>query len=110
MKNIDTAFAQVRKFTLAVVCGSILATCFAVYHSFRLVSEMQARIYILANGKALEAYSSDRKENIPVEARDHVKTFHKLFLPSTPTIRRYRQISPKHYIWPTAAQKGPMMT
>lgn len=55
-----------------------------VYHSFTLVSEMQGRIYILANDKALEAYSSDRKENVPVEARDHVKTFHKLFFTLDP--------------------------
>ncbi len=84
MKNIDTAFAQVRRFTLAVVSGCIIVTCFAVYHSYKLVNEMQGRIYILANDKALEAYSSDRKENIPVEARDHVKTFHKLFFTLDP--------------------------
>jgi len=44
----------------------------------------QSRIYILANGKALEAYSSERQDNIPVEARDHVKTFHQLFLTLDP--------------------------
>jgi conjugative transposon TraK protein len=84
MKNIDSAFSQLRRFTLAVVSGSIIITCFAVYHSFKLVNEMQGRIYILANDKALEAYSSDRKDNIPVEARDHVKTFHKLFFTLDP--------------------------
>jgi conjugative transposon TraK protein len=84
MKNIDTSFRQMRRFLLAVVAGSIAVTCFAVYHSFKLVSEMQGRIYILANDKALEAYSSDRRENVPVEARDHVKTFHKLFFTLDP--------------------------
>lgn len=84
MKNIDTSFRQMRRFLLAVVAGSIAVTCFAVYHSFQLVSEMQGRIYILANDKALEAYSSDRRENVPVEARDHVKTFHKLFFTLDP--------------------------
>lgn len=84
MKNIDTSFRQMRRFLLAIVAGSITVTCFTVYHSFTLVSEMQGRIYILANDKALEAYSSDRKENVPVEARDHVKTFHKLFFTLDP--------------------------
>ncbi len=84
MKNIDTSFRQMRRFLLAIVAGSIAVTCFTVYHSFTLVSEMQGRIYILANDKALEAYSSDRKENVPVEARDHVKTFHKLFFTLDP--------------------------
>jgi conjugative transposon TraK protein len=44
----------------------------------------QERIYILANGKALEAYSADRKDNIPVEARDHVKMFHYYFFSLDP--------------------------
>ncbi|MDX2001772.1 MAG: conjugative transposon protein TraK [Chitinophagales bacterium] len=84
MKNIDTAFRHVRTFTMLVIAGCVLICCFAVYKSFSLVSKMQGRIYILANGKALEAYASERKDNIPVEARDHVKTFHKLFFTLDP--------------------------
>jgi len=45
---------------------------------------MQSKIYILANGKALEAYASERKDNIPVEAKDHVKVFHRLFFTLDP--------------------------
>lgn len=44
-----------------------------------MVRETQARIYILASGKALEAFSAERKDNIPVEAKDHVKMFHHYF-------------------------------
>ena len=84
MKNIDTAFRHVRTFTMLVIAGCVLICCFAVYKSFSLVSRMQGKIYILANGKALEAYASERKDNIPVEARDHVKTFHKLFFTLDP--------------------------
>lgn len=84
MKNIDTAFRHVRSFTLVVIIGCVLICCFALYKSFSLVSQMQSKIYILANGKALEAYASERKDNIPVEAKDHVKTFHKLFFTLDP--------------------------
>ena len=84
MKNIDTAFRHIRGFTMLIIAGSVLLSCFALYKSFNLVSEMQDRIYILANGKALEAYSAGRKDNIPVEARDHVKTFHQLFFTLDP--------------------------
>ena len=84
MKNIDTAFRHVRGFTMLMIVGCVLICCFAVYKSFSLVSQMQGKIYILANGKALEAYASERKDNIPVEARDHVKTFHALFLTLDP--------------------------
>lgn len=84
MKNIDTAFRSIRSFAIIVVVGSVFLCGFTLYKSFRLVAEMQSKIYILANGKALEAYASDRKENIPVEARDHVRMFHTYFFTLDP--------------------------
>ena len=84
MKNIDTAFRYVRGFTMLVIIGCVILCCFALYKSFSLVSQMQDKVYILANGKALEAFSSNRKDNIPVEAKDHVKTFHSLFFSLDP--------------------------
>ncbi|MET3019417.1 conjugative transposon protein TraK [Flavobacterium hydatis] len=84
MKNIDTAFRHVRGFTMLIIAGCIIICCFSLYKSFSLVSQMQDKVYILANGKALEAYASDRKDNIPIEARDHVKTFHQFFFTLDP--------------------------
>jgi conjugative transposon TraK protein len=52
--------------------------------SFQLIRQTQARIYILSNGKALEAYAAERKDNISVEARDHVKMFHHYFFTLDP--------------------------
>ncbi|WP_423147793.1 conjugative transposon protein TraK [Rubrolithibacter danxiaensis] len=83
-KRIDTAFRHIRSFSMIVISGCVFLTAFSLYKSYRLVSEMQGKIYILANGKALEAYASDRNENIPVEARDHVKSFHQLFFTLDP--------------------------
>lgn len=91
MKNIDTAFRHVRGFTMLVIGGCIVICCFTLYKSFSMVSRMQDKVYILANGKALEAYASDRKDNIPVEARDHVKTFHTLFFTLDPDDKVIRQ-------------------
>ena len=84
MKNIDTAFRHVRAFTMVVIVASVVLSGFALYKSFALVAEMQEKVYVLANGKALEAFASDRKDNIAVEARDHVKTFHRLFFTLDP--------------------------
>lgn len=84
MKNIDSAFRLIRSFTIVVIIGSFLLCCFALYKSFRLVSQMQSKVYILANSKALEANSSDRKDNIQVEAKDHIKTFHEFFFTLDP--------------------------
>jgi conjugative transposon TraK protein len=84
MKNIDSAFRHVRTFTLVVIIGSITLSGFALYKSYQLVSNMQSKVYILANGKALEAYASDRKDNIAVEAKDHVRAFHQYFFTLDP--------------------------
>ena len=84
MKNIDTAFRHVRGFTMLVIVGCVVICCFTLYKSYSLVAEMQSKVYILANGKAMEAYASERKDNIPVEARDHVKVFHRLFFTLDP--------------------------
>lgn len=83
-KNIDSAFRHIRGFSLFVIVGSIFLSCFALYKSFQLVAAMQDKVYVLANGKAIEAFASDRKENIPVEARDHIRTFHTLFFTLDP--------------------------
>jgi conjugative transposon TraK protein len=83
-KNIDTAFRHIRLFSLVMVCGSIAFCCFALYKSYQLVQTTQGTVYILAEGKVLEAYSSQRRENIAVEARDHVATFHRLFFTLDP--------------------------
>ncbi|WP_432221791.1 conjugative transposon protein TraK [Flavobacterium sp. TMP13] len=84
MKNIDTAFRYARGFSIVVVLGCIFISCYAIYKSFATVSGMQDKVYVLANGKALEAFASDRKDNIPVEAKDHVKTFHQHFFSLDP--------------------------
>ena len=61
--------------------------CYTVFKSYQLISETQARIYILSNGKALEAWSAERKDNIPVEAKDHVRMFHHHFFTLDPDDR-----------------------
>ena len=84
LKNIDTAFKHIRLFSLALIVGCVAICCYTIYKSHQLVVRTQERIYILAQGKALEAFSADRKDNIPVEARDHVKMFHHYFFTLDP--------------------------
>ncbi len=83
-KNIDTAFRQVRLFSIGVMAVCLILTLFISYKSYQLATQSQQKIFILANGKALEAYAADRKDNVPVEARDHVKMFHHYFFTMDP--------------------------
>lgn len=84
MKNIDSAFRHVRLFSFFFLVGCISITAYSLHTAYKTTVNSQQRIYILANGKALEAYAADRKDNIPVEAKDHVKMFHHYFFSLDP--------------------------
>jgi conjugative transposon TraK protein len=83
-KNIDTAFRHIKTFSLFLICACVLVSGFAIYKSFDMVRSNNAKVYILANGKAIEAFSAERKDNIGVEIRDHVKMFHHWFFTLDP--------------------------
>jgi conjugative transposon TraK protein len=83
-KNIDTAFRQVRLFSLTIIFMCTIVCCYTIYCNYKETLKVQSRIYVLADGKALQAIAADRKENIPVEARDHVKMFHQYFFTLDP--------------------------
>ena len=83
-KNIDSAFRYVRGFCLLIVAGSFSICCYAIYKTYQVMQASKETMYILANGKILEAVAGERKENIPVEARDHIKTFHQYFFTLDP--------------------------
>jgi conjugative transposon TraK protein len=84
MQNIETAFQYVRGFTVILTIGYFITICYYEYSREKLVTSMQNRLYILYNGKVLEAFAGDRRDNIGVEARDHIKTFHQLFFTLAP--------------------------
>ncbi|MBC9795356.1 conjugative transposon protein TraK [Sinomicrobium weinanense] len=90
-KNIDTAFKQVRLTALVVIIGSILICAYTIYQGHALVATTQQRVYVLSDGKVLQARASSRRENIPVEARDHVKTFHHWFFTLAPDDKVIRE-------------------
>ncbi|WP_121354105.1 conjugative transposon protein TraK [Flavisolibacter nicotianae] len=83
-KNIEAAFQQVRMFSLVVIVCTVGMAGFVTYKSYHLAENLQSHIYVLAGGKAIEAFASDRNENLPVEARDHVRTFHQWFFTLAP--------------------------
>ena len=83
-KNIDTAFRYVRGFSFLLMIGCFVLCCYTLYKGYELSARLDNKIYILAGDKALEAYASGRKDNIGVEARDHVKMFHTWFFSLDP--------------------------
>jgi conjugative transposon TraK protein len=84
MKNIDTAFRQMRQFCLLFLLVCFGITVFTIYHSHQVVSLSQQKVFVISNGKVLEAYAADRKDNALVEAKDHVSMFHHYFFTLDP--------------------------
>jgi conjugative transposon TraK protein len=84
MKNIDTAFKYVRLFTAMIIVACVGLCVFVLYKGYALAAATQSKIYILVNGKALEAFAAERKDNIPVEAKDHIELFHQRFFTLDP--------------------------
>ncbi|RKE47180.1 conjugative transposon protein TraK [Sphingobacterium detergens] len=97
-KNIDTAFKGIKNFSIAFVAIYTLSGGMVMYTCLDMVKNMQGKIYVLANGKALEAYASDRKDNVHVEARDHIRSFHQYFFTLSPD-EKYNQASIKRALY-----------
>lgn len=84
LKNIDNAFRHIKTFSLVFLLACVAVCGYCMFKSYQFVSNNQQHIYILANGKALEAFSAERKDNVPVEARDHIRMFHYYFFTLDP--------------------------
>ncbi len=84
LRNIDSAFKHVRLFSFILILACVIVSCYALYMTLTFADNVQQRIYIISNGKALEALSSNKKDNVSVEARDHIKVFHHHFFSLSP--------------------------
>jgi conjugative transposon TraK protein len=89
-KNIDSAFKQTRTMALGVVLASLVLSCFVIYQSYETTKVGQSKIYVIGNGKALEAYASQRSDYIEIEAKEHIRTFHTAFFTLTPDEQQIR--------------------
>ena len=85
LKNIETAFRQIRLYILLFALLSAGVCGYALYSSYRFAEEQREKIYVLDQGKSLMlALSQDASRNRPVEAREHVRRFHELFFSIAP--------------------------
>lgn len=84
IKNMDTAFRQLRNVVVLVIVSSLLLLIVSMTLGYRLLSRTQDRIYVLANGKAFQVFASSTRDNIPVEAREHIRSFHQYFFTLDP--------------------------
>jgi len=89
-RRLETAFQLVRGVCLVVIIAALGLTGWVVWYSGRRIEAAEQRIYLLASGKALEGVAADRRDNVAVEARDHVRVFHEDFFTLDPDERVIR--------------------
>jgi conjugative transposon TraK protein len=78
-KNIDTAFQFIRIFSIAFLLATVTICLYTVHRCTTALQQGQQRVYVLADGKLLEAQAVERRDSPAVEIRDHVKMFHYYF-------------------------------
>lgn len=89
-QSMDEAFRQVRRLSLWSIIASLVISTVAIKTGFSYAARMSGRIYLLLDGKVMEAVAGDRGDNVPVEARDHLQTFHRLFFNLDPDEKEIR--------------------
>ncbi|WP_316787856.1 conjugative transposon protein TraK [Pedobacter frigoris] len=83
-KNIDTAFRQYRTFCLLFMICNVITICFCIYRCEKRIDKAENKVLILLNGAVVKAMASNRKDNLVVEAKDHIKSFHEHFFSLDP--------------------------
>lgn len=83
-KNIETAFKHIKVFSLVLIIAVTGICLSTIYWAITGIDKIQQRVYIISNGKLLEAQAANRKDNLKVELEDHIKTFHFFFFTLAP--------------------------
>lgn len=83
-KNIESSFKHIRIFSIVLIIANVTICCYVAFACLEQVSLAGQKVYIISNGKLLEAVAADRKDNVAVEIRDHVRMFHFYFFTLDP--------------------------
>jgi conjugative transposon TraK protein len=83
-RNIESAFTHIKLFSFLFLGANMVICCYTLYTAQVNIGRVQSKVFVLSNGKLLEAAAVNRKEKLPVEIRDHVNTFHQYFFSLEP--------------------------
>lgn len=107
LKNIDTAYVEIRRIAILAICSCSLLGIVAQAFNHAKMKRLQSQIYVLADGKVMQAYASTRAANIEVEARDHIRSFHQYFFSLDPDDKQiHKSIGRALYLADNSAKKA----
>src|SRR5687767_1581830 len=84
IRNIETGFRLIRVVCIWFLIGCSTVTIVIIHRGAALLQTSRDKVYVIASGKIMDAFASSAKDNLPVEARDHIKTFHEKFFTLDP--------------------------
>lgn len=79
VKGIESSFRYIRGICMIVMVLSFFFSMLCWFSALRVINRAEAKVYILSADQALDAFASDRRSNLGVEARAQVVRFHELF-------------------------------
>lgn len=105
-KNIDTAFKHIRQFSFLFLIANCTITIYVLYTARIDNRRNSNRVYVLANGKLMDAIGINRSDSLLVEIKDHVSTFHCRFYDLDPDdIKIKKQITKALYLCDASAKE-----
>jgi conjugative transposon TraK protein len=105
-QHIEAGYRAIKRIAVTMLLAVVLLSVLVVWKSFERTARSENRIYVLANGKAIEAFAVSKKDNVSVEARDHVKVFHEKFFTLDPDEKVIeKNISAALYLADASAKK-----
>lgn len=84
LKNIETSFQMSKTLAIVAIISSVVYSITLTFFYYKNVNKLSERVYIMSSGAAIEAFSSNVKENRPAEAKHHIKRLHELFFTVSP--------------------------
>lgn len=90
IQNIEAAYKEVRRIAIIAICSCTLMGIVAHGYHYAKIKRMQNQIYVLADGKVMQAYTSSRSAHIAVEAEDHIRNFHQYFFRLDPDAKQIK--------------------
>lgn len=83
-RNIDTAFKHIKTFSIISNVCMILLCGFVIYKSHEAVQKILSSIWVIVDGRPIQAQAAASKDDPEVEGRQHVTNFHQLFFTLDP--------------------------
>ena len=87
LKQLDTAFIHLKFWTLVLVSSCIVGSGAVVWISFQSVRQARQEVYLISQDQVIKAFANPRDAVVEVEAKSHLRQFHRLLFTLSPDER-----------------------